>query len=41
MILGADEVAAMAFQNKALVYAMLFRAAAETLRSIAARPIAS
>ena len=32
------EVAAIAFQNKALVYAMLFRAAAETLRSIAADP---
>ena len=30
------EVAAIAFQNKALVYAMLFRTAAETLRTIAA-----
>ena len=32
------EVAAIAFHNKALVYAMLFRAAAETLRTIAADP---
>ncbi len=32
------EVAAIAFQNKALVYAMLFRAAAETLKTIAADP---
>jgi len=32
------EAAAIAFQNKAVVYAMLFRAAAETLRSIAADP---
>jgi hypothetical protein len=32
------EVAAIAFQNKAAVYAMLFRAAAETLRTIAADP---
>ena len=32
------EVAAMAFQNKAVVYAILFRAAAETLRTIAADP---
>ncbi|NCF83630.1 MAG: IS91 family transposase [Proteobacteria bacterium] len=32
------EVAAVAFQNKAVVYAMLFRAAAETLRTIAADP---
>ena len=32
------EVAAMAFQNKAVVYAMLFRAADETLHSIAADP---
>jgi hypothetical protein len=32
------EVAALAFRNKALVYAMLFRTAAETLRTIAADP---
>jgi hypothetical protein len=32
------EVAAMAFQNKPLVYAILFQAAAETLRTIAADP---
>ena len=32
------EVAAMAFQNKAVVYAILFQAAAETLRTIAADP---
>ena len=32
------EVAAIAYQNKALVYAMLFRTAAETLRTIAADP---
>jgi hypothetical protein len=32
------EVAAIAFQNKAVVYAMMFRAAAETLRTIAADP---
>jgi hypothetical protein len=32
------EMAAMAFQNKAVVYAMVFRAAAETLRTIAADP---
>jgi Putative transposase/Transposase zinc-binding domain len=31
-------VAEIAFQNKAVVYAILFRAAAETLRSIAADP---
>ncbi len=31
-------VAASAFQNKAVVYAMLFRAAAKTLRTIAADP---
>jgi putative transposase len=31
-------VAAIAFQNKARVYAILFRAAAETLRTIAADP---
>ena len=30
------EVAAIAFQNKAVVYAILFKAAAETLRTIAA-----
>ena len=32
------EVAVMAFQNKAVVYAILFQAAAETLRTIAADP---
>lgn len=32
------EAAAMAFQNKAVVYAILFQAAAETLRTIAADP---
>ncbi|MCP4303587.1 MAG: IS91 family transposase [bacterium] len=32
------EVAAIAFQNKAEVYAMLFRAAAQTLKTIAADP---
>lgn len=32
------EVAAIAFHNKAVVYAMLFQAAAETLRTIAADP---
>ena len=32
------EVAAIAFQNKAVVYAILFRTAAETLRTIAADP---
>ena len=32
------EVAAIAFQNKAVVYAILFKAAAETLRTIAADP---
>src|SRR5271168_4765817 len=31
-------IAAVAFQNKATVYAILFRAAAETLRTIAADP---
>ena len=31
-------VAAIAFQNKARVYAILFRAPAETLRTIAADP---
>ena len=33
-----DEVAVIAFQNKPLVYDILFRAAAETLRRIAADP---
>jgi hypothetical protein len=33
-----DEVATIAFQNKAVVYDILFRAAAETLRTIAADP---
>jgi hypothetical protein len=32
------QVAAIAFQNKAVVYALLFEAAAETLRTIAADP---
>ncbi|OBQ84917.1 hypothetical protein A9K71_21425 [Mesorhizobium sp. WSM3873] len=32
------EVAAIAFQNKAMVYTILFKAAAETLRTIAADP---
>jgi len=32
------EIAAVAFQNKAVVYAILFRTAAETLRTIAADP---
>jgi hypothetical protein len=32
------EIAAVAFQNKAAVYAILFKAAAETLRTIAADP---
>jgi hypothetical protein len=32
------EIAEIAFQNKAVVYAILFRAAAETLRTIAADP---
>ena len=32
------EIAAIAFQNKAAVYAILFKAAAETLRAIAAEP---
>ena len=32
------EIAAIAFQNKAMVYAILFRTAAETLRTIAADP---
>jgi Putative transposase/Transposase zinc-binding domain len=33
-----DEIAAIAYQNKALVYDILFRTAAETLRTIAADP---
>ncbi|MBV8456230.1 MAG: IS91 family transposase, partial [Acetobacteraceae bacterium] len=33
-----DEIAVIAFQNKAVVYEILFRAAAETLRTIAADP---
>src|SRR3954470_24531093 len=33
-----DEVAVIAFQNKPAVYDILFRAAAETLRTIAADP---
>ncbi len=33
-----DEIAVIAAQNKAVVYAILFRAAAETLRTIAADP---
>jgi hypothetical protein len=33
-----DEIAVIAFQNKPLVYDILFRAAAETLRTIAADP---
>src|SRR5207245_8214979 len=33
-----DEIAAIAYQNKAPVYGILFRAAAETLRTIAADP---
>ncbi len=33
-----DEIAAIAFQNKPAVYDILFRAAAETLRTIAADP---
>ncbi len=33
-----DEIAALAYQNQAVVYAILFRAAAETLRTIAADP---
>jgi hypothetical protein len=33
-----DQVAVIAYQNKAVVYAILFRAAAETLRTIAADP---
>ena len=33
-----EEIAAIAYQNKAAVYGILFRAAAETLRTIAADP---
>jgi hypothetical protein len=33
-----DEIAALAYQNQAVVYGLLFRAAAETLRTIAADP---
>ncbi len=33
-----EEIAAIAYQNKATVYGILFRAAAETLRTIAADP---
>ena len=33
-----EQIAAIAYQNKALVYNLLFRAAAETLRTIAADP---
>ena len=33
-----DEIAAIAYQNKAVVYGILFRAAAEALRTIAADP---
>jgi hypothetical protein len=33
-----EPIAAIAFQNKAIVYTILFRAAAETLRTIAADP---
>ena len=33
-----DEIADIAFQNKAVVYDILFRAASETLRTIAADP---
>ncbi len=34
-----DEIAVIAFQNKPVVYDILFRAAAETLRTIAADPV--
>jgi hypothetical protein len=34
-----DEIAVIAYQNKAQVYDILFRAAAETLRTIAADPV--
>ena len=33
-----EEIAAIAYQNKEVVYGILFRAAAETLRTIAADP---
>ena len=33
-----EEIAAIAYQNKAVVYSLLFRATAETLRTIAADP---
>ena len=33
-----EEIAAIAYQNKEVVYSILFRAAAETLRTIAADP---
>ncbi len=33
-----DEIAAIAFQNQTVVYDILFRAASETLRTIAADP---
>ena len=33
-----EQIAALAFQNKAVVYAILFRAAAETLLTIARDP---
>lgn len=33
-----EEIAALAYQNKTVVYGVLFRAVAETLRSIAADP---
>lgn len=33
-----DEIAALAYQNQSVVYALLFRAAAETLRTVAADP---
>ena len=33
-----EQIAAIAYQNKELVYGILFRATAETLRTIAADP---
>jgi len=33
-----EEIAAIAYQNKEVVYGILFRATAETLRTIAADP---
>jgi hypothetical protein len=33
-----EEIAAIAYQNKEVVYSILFRATAETLRTIAADP---